>query len=111
MLANILWFLAIGGLFFWMMRGGGGCCGGHDHGSHDDHGVDNNHSHHHDDEASNDATKQQLTANTDNEKQKDPVCGMEAGEGGPESHYNGHLYHFCSDHCRKVFDLNPAKFV
>lgn len=37
---DILWFLAIGGLFFMMMRGGG-CCGGHGHKkSHDKDGAE-----------------------------------------------------------------------
>jgi phenol hydroxylase P3 protein len=28
-----------------------------------------------------------------------------------ESDYNGEKYHFCSDHCKEIFDHEPEKYV
>ncbi len=41
---------------------------------------------------------------------KDPVCGMQATDGVTFS-YKGHLYAFCSDHCRQEFQKNPERYV
>jgi Cu(I)/Ag(I) efflux system membrane fusion protein len=44
---------------------------------------------------------------------KDPVCGMEVepDKSTPKSEYRGKTYYFCSDHCKREFDKNPAKFL
>ena len=53
----------------------------------------------------------------DNQAQaKDPVCGMDvekakAKTAGRTSQYQGNTYYFCSDHCKKEFDKNPAAFL
>ncbi len=43
----------------------------------------------------------------------DPVCGMGIQEKTEqlESHIEGITYHFCSAHCKKRFDENPAGFL
>ena len=43
----------------------------------------------------------------------DPVCGMEVDADKTElvSTYNGDLYHFCAEGCRKAFEANPEKYL
>ena len=43
----------------------------------------------------------------------DPVCGMEIEERDAKatSTYDGEIYYFCSDSCRKQFDRNPTKYL
>jgi len=44
----------------------------------------------------------------------DPVCGMKVNEADPpggHSNYAGQIYYFCSDFCRKNFELDPAKYI
>jgi YHS domain-containing protein len=43
----------------------------------------------------------------------DPVCGMEVEPDKTEvvSAYNGHLYWFCAEVCRKAFEANPEKYL
>jgi len=46
----------------------------------------------------------------------DPVCGMEvdraeAKAGGRTSQHGGTTYYFCSDHCKRQFDKEPAKYL
>jgi YHS domain-containing protein len=44
----------------------------------------------------------------------DPVCGMKVNEAeapGGKTQYAGQTYYFCSDICRKNFELDPAKFI
>jgi membrane fusion protein, copper/silver efflux system len=46
---------------------------------------------------------------------KDPVCGMdvdakEAAAAGKNSTYRRRTYYFCSDHCKKQFDQDPARY-
>ncbi len=107
---SIFWFLIIGGLVYYMMRGGG-CCGGHNHGSHEnhdkggreDHGGQPAHLEHHHEET---------PQNINNNLAKDPVCGMGLKTGSPlSSEHLGHTFHFCSEQCKKLFDLNPGKYV
>ncbi len=40
----------------------------------------------------------------------DPVCGMQVdpAKAAGKSEYKGTTYYFCSDHCKKTFDANPA---
>ena len=99
---NILWLLVIGGLFYFMLRRGGGCCGGHDEHNHQGGGADHG-------ENQSDENLVLLEAlNT-----KDPVCGMQVGEKetGFISTHMGKTFRFCSERCRKLFDLNPNKYV
>jgi len=46
----------------------------------------------------------------------DPVCGMTVDEGKAEAanrvvKYQGQVYGFCSDGCKKRFELDPAKYL
>jgi len=46
----------------------------------------------------------------------DPVCGMTVDEGKAKaakrvSEYQGKVYGFCSDGCKKRFDADPAKYL
>jgi len=47
---------------------------------------------------------------------EDPVCRMDvdkakAGAAGRKSEYQKKAYYFCSDHCKKEFDKDPAKYL
>jgi len=43
---------------------------------------------------------------------KDPVCGMDVDPASsPKSEYKGKTYHFCSDHCKREFDKDPARYA
>jgi Cu+-exporting ATPase len=105
-LGSLLWFLAIGGLFYYMMRSGGGCCGSHGHGGHGQHGDGAGHGEH-------DSHEKPSLLNMETEITKDPVCGMEVNEKEttPSSTHLGRTFRFCSDRCRKLFDLNPNKYI
>ena len=103
-MGNVIWFLVIGGLFYFMMRRGGGCCGGHDEGGHGNHGDGANPGEH----SSNGQPGLLEAANT-----KDPVCGMQVGENETtfSSTHMDRTFRFCSDRCRKLFDMNPNKYA
>jgi Cu+-exporting ATPase len=47
------------------------------------------------------------------EKVKDPVCGMSIDRSAAKgkSEYEGKVYYFCSDGCKKKFDADPKKYV
>jgi YHS domain-containing protein len=111
-LGSILWIAAIGGFFYYMMsKGGGGCCGGgHDHENkhqdgHADHNDNDNHAAH----------LEQIEDNQPSEviELRDPVCGMEVKKNSTSlvSDHFGRTFHFCSEQCRKLFDINPNKYV
>jgi len=101
---NIGWFLVIGGLFYYMMRRGGGCCGGHNPDEHNHQGGGADHGENQSDE--NPVLLEALNT-------KDPVCGMQVGEKETafSSTHMGTTFRFCSERCRKLFDLNPNKYV
>ena len=89
-----------------MMSKGGGCCGG-DHGQDDHKG--------HDSSNENAAHPEQIEDKHSSEfvELRDPVCGMEVKK-SPTSLASDHLgstFHFCSEQCRKLFDINPNKYV
>lgn len=44
---------------------------------------------------------------------KDPVCGMQIDpkSAAGQSQYNGQTYYFCSDSCKRKFDLDPAHYA
>ncbi len=48
-----------------------------------------------------------------NEKAIDPVCGMsvDPAKAAATHTHDGTTYHFCSAHCAKSFQANPAEFV
>jgi len=49
---------------------------------------------------------------TDQEKAKDPVCGMPVVKNEDfKSTFEGNSYHFCSLSCKEEFDKNPGNFV
>ncbi len=100
---NILWFLAIGGLFYFMMRRGGGCCGGHNHDGHSHQGDGADPGEHNSGE--NAILLEALNA-------KDPVCGTQVDEKAAfSSTYMGQPFRFCSERCQKLFDMNPNKYI
>lgn len=103
--SDILWFLLLGALVIFMMRKGGGCCGG----GHDDKTKPSTSGGHACGGSGMDAEPPQETA----AGRKDPVCGMEVGQDaqGGTSIVDGVTYHFCSEHCKKKFDLEPEKFI
>lgn len=109
-LGSFLWIAAIGALFYYMMSKGGGCCGGghkHEDNSQEDHKEhegDNVHVSHH----------EQLENKQSSEfvDLRDPVCGMEVKKNSTlVSEHFGSTFHFCSDQCRKLFDINPNKYI
>ena len=109
MLGNILFLVVIGVVIYMMMKGGGGCCGGHDHHrghkEHEGHGDtgdtnDTGHAHHH------------LEAElSEDGPETDPVCGMKVTDNRIEGSHLGRTFHFCSEQCKKVFNLNPHKYA
>jgi len=107
-LTTILLILVFGVFFYLMMKRGGGCCSGHDHGGKEGHSgygnsgfnKDSDHGHHH------------TEIETSGEgSEKDPVCGMDIKDHSIISKHLGRTFHFCSEQCRKVFDLNPNKYA
>ena len=47
---------------------------------------------------------------------KDPVCGVDLKKGGlrssfPKTTYQGKIYYFCSDKCKKEFDKDPERYL
>lgn len=93
-------------LLYFMMKKGGGCCGGHDHSKHKnniDHKANENKpvqplEHHHEQQEP-------------DETGKDPVCGMDVSNDVHSSDHRGKTFRFCSEQCRKLFDLNPNKYA
>lgn len=106
-MSTLLWILGIGVFFYLMRRSGGGCCGGHNQGDANDHG---NHNSNHENDAGHDhhTPKMAISANG---PEKDPVCSMDIDNHSIERDYTGRTFYFCSDRCRKIFDLNPNKYV
>ena len=49
----------------------------------------------------------------DQNKVKDPVCGMEIDprSAAGTSSYQGQTYYFCSPSCKKTFDRDPATYA
>ena len=43
----------------------------------------------------------------------DPVCGMsvDAEQAAARVEYQGTIYHFCSEQCRKDFSADPQRYV
>ncbi|MBI4347129.1 MAG: YHS domain-containing protein [Elusimicrobia bacterium] len=44
---------------------------------------------------------------------KDPVCGMDVdvAPGSPRSTFQGAIFVFCSDACKRSFDADPARYT
>lgn len=101
MSGNILFFLVLGVVIYLMMKKGGGCCGGgHDQSGQGISGGKPTQAHEHR------PGKPEASGNT---IEKDPVCGMEVHDHSIVSSHLGKTFHFCSQQCRKLFDLNPHK--
>lgn len=45
------------------------------------------------------------------ERHTDLVCGMEASGDLFKAEYQGKSYYFCSEHCQKQFEANPADYA
>ena len=110
-LGSLLWITALGALFYYMMSKGGGCCGGgHNH-------EDNSKGDHKDHESISEPTThyEQLDNKQSAEfiELRDPVCGMEVKKSSTSlvSDHFGRTFHFCSEQCRKLFDINPNRYV
>ena len=109
-IGSFLWIIAIGALFYYMMSKGGGCCGGHNH---EDHNKDE----HKEQDTNNEqaAHHQQIENKQPSEfiELRDPVCGMEVNKSSSSlvSDHFGRTFHFCSEQCRKLFDINPNKYI
>lgn len=50
---------------------------------------------------------------TDTSTHVDPVCsmGVDPGRTRLVALYQGHSYWFCSEDCRKAFEMNPQKYL
>lgn len=85
MLGNILFLLFFGAVFYMVMKSGG-----------DNTGKNN---------------KPDIHGSSDGATaiDKDPVCGMEVKKHLIASSHFGRDFHFCSEQCRKIFNLNPNK--
>ncbi len=46
-----------------------------------------------------------------NAEKIDPVCGMEVSSGSFTSNYQGRIFFFCSPHCQRRFEKDPASFL
>lgn len=42
---------------------------------------------------------------------RDPVCGMETGNGGDPLVHRGREYRFCCATCRWAFEQDPDRYV
>ena len=109
---SFLWIAALGALFYYMMSKGGGCCGGGGHGhgdnsgdKHKEHDTNNKHTAHHG-QVEDKHTPEFIEL-------RDPVCGMEVRKSSTSlmSNHLGSTFHFCSKQCKKLFNINPNKYV
>ena len=109
-LAAILWIGALGALFYYMTSKGDGCCGSHKHNNHSDgdHKNQNNENAH-----INQQSQSQELNSSGSPAVQDPVCGMQINKvaSAPASEHFGRTFHFCSEQCRKLFDINPGKYA
>lgn len=112
---SILWILAIGALVYLMMKKGEGCCGGHS--GHEGHsGQHGSGPTEHGGQSHHEAHRMQRGDEQDPQRanvQKDPVCGMEVETTASAltSEYLGRTFRFCSERCRKLFDLHPNNYI
>jgi YHS domain-containing protein len=114
-IGDILWILAIGAFIYYLMKNGGGCCGDHEH---EGHGGQKNHKgvepgsegHH---ASRHQVQRQEETNQTRAAVLQEPVCGVavHSKSASLTSEHLGRTFHFCSEQCRKLFDLHPARYV
>jgi YHS domain-containing protein len=114
-IGDVLWMLAIGAFIYYLMKNSRGCCGGHEHGGHGEHenhegvepGGEGHHAGHHE------MQRQEKTNQTRAAALQDPVCGMavQSKSASLTSEHLGRTFHFCSEQCRKLFDLHPTRYV
>jgi Cu+-exporting ATPase len=90
-LANLFWIAVVGLIVYLMMKKSGGCCGGHDSAAEE-------HRHDH---------GQKMMSGAE----KDPVCGMDVGDGAVSREFQGKTYRFCSDSCLASFAKDSGKYV
>jgi Cu+-exporting ATPase len=103
-LANLFWIAVVGLIVYLMMKKSGGCCGGHgehherqEHGGgHDSAAEEHRHDH-----------GQKMMSGAE----KDPVCGMDVGDGAVSREFQGKTYRFCSDSCLASFAKDSGKYV
>ena len=93
-LVNIFWIIVFGLIVYMMMKKGGGCCGGH--GEREDKSLPPTDNH---------------ARKVSHDDAKDLVCGMDVTGDSAVSEFHGRTFHFCSEKCRKLFDLNPNKYA
>ena len=105
-MSTLLWILGILVFFYLMRRSGGGCCGSHNH---DDDSRNVRHDNHQS-EPDTETVPKKLEA-TENASTIDPVCSSHVGNSKIVSHLFGRSFYFCSEQCRKIFDLNQNKYV
>ncbi len=102
-LVNIFWIIVFGLIVYMMFKKGGGCCGGH--------GGHNDHSGHGGREDKSLPPTDHHARKMSHDNAKDPVCGMDVTGDSAVSEFHGRTFHFCSEKCRKLFDLNPNKYA
>ncbi len=107
-LGNLFWIILFGFIVFRMMKKGGGCCGDHNHG---DHKYNNPASTNNDQKNTLEHHHKEEHEHTNRLTGKDPVCGMDVSNSSPESLHGGRTFRFCSEQCRKLFNLNPNKYI
>jgi RND family efflux transporter MFP subunit len=61
-------------------------------------------------------SRMKMAATGISELDTDPVCGMDVDQGkaraaGHTASYQGQVFYFCSDDCRKRFETTPTKYV
>jgi Cu+-exporting ATPase len=68
--------------------------------------MDNTHTHHHDHSGHHHGAMDENVV-------RDPVCGMtvDPAAGKPSLAYEGRVYHFCCDGCRKKFEAAPQDYL
>ena len=106
-ISSILWFLAIGVVFYFVLKNGG-CCGGHSDQGHGGHNHGAGHA-----GGTGGSHSSDFRGPMELQMTKDPVCGMAVAEGDTSltSEYMHRTFHFCSERCRKLFDLHPNNYV
>ena len=110
-LGSILWIAALGALFYYMMSKGGGCCGGGH--NHEDHSQEDHKEHGNKDDHASHREQLENKQHSEINEFRDPVCGMEVQKSSTSliSDHFGRTFHFCSEQCRKLFNINPNKYV
>lgn len=106
MILTTLLTLLIFGIFFYLMMQKGGCCGSHGHhGGHEGHADSGDHTN------TGHTPHHMETVSSSEGTETDPVCGMKVNDDKIESTHQSKTFHFCSEQCKKLFNLNPNKYT